>query len=148
MRHNFWLAAAAAFCTVPSVAYAHGGLSLGDDHGNPLVWLYLFVLVAIAGIIVFRIYLRSTRPEGNHRISGRLADLEVALSSHLTKLRNADEYPADCDLSAKEKRTLLEDVASIRRLIEEEEQRLASALEDPQSAMTCRRGAARPICLI
>ncbi len=136
MRHNLWLAAAAAIWTIPSVVHAHGGLSLDDDHGNPLVWLYLFVLVVVVGIVVRRIYVRSTRPERKHHTSGRLVDLETALNSHLATLRNADEYPADCGLSAKEKRTLLEAAASIRGLIEEEKQRLASALEDPQSATT------------
>ena len=136
MRHNLWLGATAVICTIPSAAYAHGGLTLDDDHGNPLVWLYLFVLVVIVGIIVLRIYVRSTRPERKHHISGRLADLEAELRSHMATLRNAEDYPDQCDLTAKERRTLHDSVDAIRRLIEEEKQEIASALEDPRSATT------------
>lgn len=135
MRHQLLLVTAGVIYTIPSPAYAHGGLSLGDDHGTTLLWLYAIVLAAIVGVIVRRIYLRSTRPPGHQHLT-RLAELEVALTSNLAKLRNAEEYPAECGLSAEERQTRLDAVAAIRRVIEEEKLKLASAQEDAQSVAT------------
>lgn len=136
MRHPLSLGAAAIIYTLPSVAHGHGGLTLNDDHGGGLFWIYAIVLGGILGVIVFRIYLRSTRPPVDRRLIRRLAELESALTSNLAKLRNAEKYPAECGLSTKERQSLLDTMATIRRLIEEEKLKSASAQDDARSAAT------------
>lgn len=142
MRHHLLLGTAAILSAIPglalapSLAFAHGGQTIDHDRGAGLLWFYAIALVAIVGFIVFRMYLRATRPPGHPRPSHRLAELETALTSNLATLQNAEDYPSECGLSAKERKTRLDAVATIRRLIEEEELKSASAQDDAQSVVT------------
>lgn len=132
MRYRVSLIAAAAISSVPSLAHAHGGLSFGDDHGTLLLWFYGLVLAAIVGVIVRRIYRRSSEEARNPNASARLAELEIALTSNLATLRNAEEYPAECGLTDQERQTRTDTIAKIRRLIDEETRRLTAVREDAQ----------------
>lgn len=136
MRYQLSLGAAAVISAIPSLAFAHGGQTIDHDRGAGLLWFYAIALVAIVGFIGFRIYLRSTRSPGHQRLTRRLDELEAALTSNLATLQNAEDYPSECGLSAKERKTRLDAVAAIRRLIEEEELKLASAQEDARSVPT------------
>lgn len=136
MQYHLSLGAAALIYTIPSLAFAHGGQTNDHDRGAGLLWLYAIALVVIVGFVGLRIYLRSTRPPGQQRLTGRLGDLEAALTSNLATLRNAEKYPSECGLSAKERQTRLDAVATIRRLMEEEKLKSASAQNDAQSVPT------------
>lgn len=119
MRYRLSLAAAAVIYGLPNLAFAHGGQTTGHDQGGGLLWVYAAVLVGILGLVAFRIYRRSSRPPDSGSAQ-RLAELEAALASNLATLRDAEDYPSECGLNAKERQAVLDDGAAIRRLIEEE----------------------------
>ncbi len=136
MRISLSLGAVAIISTISSLAFAHGGQTIDHDRGAGLLWFYAIALVVIVGFVGLRIYLRSTRPAGQQRLSRHIAELEDILASNLAKLRDAEKYPAESGLSAKDRQTTLDAVATIQRLIEEEELKLASAQNDAQSVAT------------
>ena len=136
MRIPLSLGTAAVIYTIPSMAFAHGGQTIDHDRGAGLLWFYAIALVVIVGFVGLRIYLRSTRPAGEQRLSRHLAELEDILASNLAKLRDAEKYPAESGLNAKDRQSTLDAVATIRRLIEEEELKLASAQDDAQTVPT------------
>lgn len=136
MRIPLSLGAAAFISTIPSLAFAHGGQTIDHDRGAGLLWFYAIALVVIVGFVGLRIYRRSSQPAGQQRLSRHLAELEDILASNLATLHNAEKYPAESGLSAKERQTRLDAVATIRRLIEEEELKLASAQDNVQSVAT------------
>ena len=136
MRYWLSLGTAAVIYTIPNLAFAHGGQTIDHDRGAGLLWFYAIVLAAIVGIIVLRVYLRSTRPRGDRRLARRLAELEAALASNLATLRNAETYPSECGLSDKERQSRLDAIATIRRLIDEEKLKSASAQDETQSVAT------------
>lgn len=136
MRYHLSLGAAAVIYIIPSLAFAHGGQTNDHDRGAGLLWFYAIALVLIVGFVGLRIYLRSTRPAGQQRLSRRLGDLEAALASNLATLRNAEDYPAQYGLTAKEQQTRIDAVATIRRLIEEEKLKSASTQDNAQSVPT------------
>lgn len=135
MRHQLSLSTAAVISAIPSLAFAHGGQTIDHDRGAGLLWLYAIVFAVIVGVIVRRIYLRTNRPPGHQHLT-HLAELGAALTSNLATLRNAEDYPSECGLTAKERQSRLNAIATIRRLIEEEELKLASAQEDARSVPT------------
>ena len=136
MRYQLLLGAAAVIYAIPSLAIAHGGQTTDHDRGAGLLWFYAIVLAAILGFVVLRIYRRSSRPPGHRRLVRRLAELEAALTSNLSTLQNAEDYPSECGLSAKERKTLVDAVAAIRRLIKEEKLKPVPAQDGAQSAAT------------
>ena len=136
IRHALAVVAAAAVGAVPTVTYAHGVVGDGHDSGLRLFWLYAIVLGAVAGLIFFRIYLRSTGRLADKERTRRLAELERTLTSHQTAVRNADDYPDQCGLSRTDRQSRLDAIATLRRLIDEEKLQLSSARIDPQSIET------------
>lgn len=120
----------------PSLAFAHGGQTVDNDRGAGLLWVYVIALAGIVAFIVFRFYLRSTRPQEPRRLIRRLKELDAALTSNLATLRDAEDYPSECGLSAKERQSRLDAVAAIRRLIAEEKLKPVPAQNDAQSAAT------------
>lgn len=136
MGYRLLLGTAAVIYTIPSLAFAHGGQTIDNDRGAGLLWVYAIALAGIVAFTVFRFYLRSTRPQEPRRLIRRLKELEAALTSNLSTLQNAEDYPSECSLSAKERKTLADAVDAIRRLIKEEKLKPVPAQDDAQSAAT------------
>ena len=136
MGYRLLLGTAAVIYTIPSLAFAHGGQTIDNDRGAGLLWVYAIALAGIVAFTVFRFYLRSTRPQEPRRLIRRLKELEAALTSNLSTLQNAEDYPSECSLSAKERKTLADAVDAIRRLIKEEKLKPVPAQDDAQSATT------------
>lgn len=136
MGYRLLLGTAAVIYTIPSLAFAHGGQTIDNDRGAGLLWVYAIALAGIVAFIVFRFYLRSTRPQEPRRLIRRLKELEAALTSNLSTLQNAEDYPSECSLSAKERKTLADAVDAIRRLIKEEKLKPVPAQDDAQFAAT------------
>lgn len=136
MGYRLLLGTAAVIYTIPSLAFAHGGQTIDNDRGAGLLWVYAIALAGIVAFIVFQFYLRSTRPQEPRRLIRRLKELEAALTSNLSTLQNAEDYPSECSLSAKERKTLADAVDAIRRLIKEEKLKPVPAQDDAQFAAT------------
>ncbi len=136
IRHTLAAVAAAAVGAVPTVTYAHGVVGDGHDSGSRLLWLYGIVLGVVAGLILFRIYLRSSGRLANKERTRRLAELERTLTSHQTAVRNADDYPNQYGLSRADRQSRMDAIATLRRLIDEEKLKLSSATNDAQSIET------------
>ena len=137
-RQALALVTAAALSVLPAVAFGHGAVT--DTHdtgsGSGLLWLYGIVLGAVAGLILYRIYLRASGRQDGAENRGHVADLERTLASHQTALRNAEDYPNEYGLSRDERQSRVDAIATLRRLIDEEKLKRSSATADAQSIET------------
>ena len=119
-RLNGALGAGTAFALVlgPSLARAHGALGAADE--LPLVvWIVPAILVAIGGVFLYRMWrARGVTPEQKQQAL-RLQELEHALRSNQSALRNAEDYPEDYGLSVEERDEKLSTLGEIERLIEQ-----------------------------
>jgi len=104
---------------------AHFGLADGDDVGTGLFWVWGAFIVGVAGFILYRRSLAKLPPEGRE-LKRRLNELERALTSCHSQLRNADDYPTECGLSDQQRRARLDSVLSIQGMIAKTKSELAA----------------------
>ncbi|NQV54236.1 MAG: hypothetical protein HQ503_00130 [Rhodospirillales bacterium] len=107
-------------------AYAHGGVGSGDDGGTGLFLIYGLVLAGVAGLIIYRKWIRAGQSPEQRTLKRSLKDFERALETCLTQLQNAEDYPNECGLTETERRERLASAASIRAQIERAKAGLAA----------------------
>lgn len=96
------LASIAGSVTSFAPAFAHFGLSGDEEIGPLLIWGWGILIVGIVLLLIYRRWAKNSRTPEYRALKRQLGDLKHAHKSCLALLRNADDYPLECGLSAAE----------------------------------------------
>ena len=124
MQHKPILVTMMVVCANSGVAFAHGGIGDEGDLGGGIFWLYGVMFAGLAGFILYKLIVGRNETPERKELRRRLAEFDHELKSCLKELKNAEEYPLECELSDEQRQQLLESVAAIHRLIEETKRKL------------------------
>ncbi|MBT3916083.1 MAG: hypothetical protein HN731_01345 [Rhodospirillaceae bacterium] len=108
-------------------AYAHSGTVGDEDVGGNMFWAYGLVLSGLAGILIYRKWMRSTSSPEQRALRYNLKELQRAHTACLKQLQNAKDYPRECGLTDAERLEREKSVALFQRKINEAEAHLATA---------------------
>ncbi len=102
-----------------SFAIAHGVTGGEENAGNELFWIYGFLLVGIAGLVICRKWWAIKESPERRALRRRLSEFERALASCRAQLQNAENYPKECGLTEEQRQERLQSAASIQGKIDE-----------------------------
>ena len=102
-----------------SSAFAHFGLAGDEDVGHVLFWFYGLLLAGITGYVFYRKWWRAKVTPEHRALKRRLNEFERALTSCMTQLQNAEDYPKECGLTDLQRRERQESIESIQGKIVE-----------------------------
>lgn len=106
-------------------AQAHFAVSDSTEINHTIFWIYGILLFGVAGLIIYRKFVIGGRPAGERALKRELNELERALKSCQSDLKNAEDYPNQCGLTYTERQDRVNSATSIEGLIAKTKTKLA-----------------------